>query len=133
MGPDLVIHGSAPSATRTRDLLLRRHSQSVGRSGRMRPDVPLTCGDNRSTSLPVAPRLWSLAPSLAPREIISRANPPRINAGVGRFGRRRTRDSRVLRLARMTSPYPGGHCGGACRRCRSSSSCAVVNTRSCPD
>ena len=24
MGPDLVIHGSAPSATRTRDLLLRR-------------------------------------------------------------------------------------------------------------
>ena len=39
LGPDLVIHGSAPSATRTRDLLLRRHFRDVPWHRHMGPDV----------------------------------------------------------------------------------------------
>src|SRR5215469_1477927 len=39
LGPDLVIHGSAPSATRTRDLPLRRHFRDVPWHRHMGPDV----------------------------------------------------------------------------------------------
>jgi hypothetical protein len=39
----------APTATRTRDLLLRRHSRSAARHRPAWPDVPFSCSDNSST------------------------------------------------------------------------------------
>ena len=38
------------------------------------PDVPSSCRDNSWTWPEVARRLWSLAPSLAPRDFVSNAN-----------------------------------------------------------
>ena len=64
----------APTATRTRDLLLRRHSRSVARRCRTSPDVPFRRSDNGWTWPAVALRLWSLAPSLAPSRLVSAAN-----------------------------------------------------------
>jgi hypothetical protein len=71
---DLGFKVSAPTATRTRDLLLRRHSRSVARYCRTWPDVPFSWNDNRWTWPGVAPYLRSLAPSLAPRDLVSNAN-----------------------------------------------------------
>jgi hypothetical protein len=64
----------APSAIRTRDLLLRRHSPDVARCGWAWPDVPFTCTDNRWSWPGVARYLPALAPHLAPRHLISAAN-----------------------------------------------------------
>jgi hypothetical protein len=64
----------APSATRTRDLLLRRHYPNVARHRPMSPDVGSSRNENRWTSPDVAWCRWALAPSLAPRDIVSGAN-----------------------------------------------------------
>jgi hypothetical protein len=64
----------APTATRTRDLLLRRHSRNVVPYGPAWPDVPFGYSENGWMWPGVALRLWSLAPSLAPRNIVSSAN-----------------------------------------------------------
>jgi|SRR5579862_7353149 len=64
----------APTATRTRDLLLRRHSRSVARRRPARSDVPFRRSENGWTRPGVALRLWPLAPSLAPMDLISNAN-----------------------------------------------------------
>ena len=64
----------APTATRTRDLLLRRHFRSVPGRSWVWPDVPSSCRDNGRTWPGVARCLWSLAPSLAPRDFVSNAN-----------------------------------------------------------
>jgi hypothetical protein len=64
----------APTATRTRDLLLRRHLRSVARRCQMWPDVPFRCSDNGWTWPGAALCLWSLAPRLAPRDLVSNAN-----------------------------------------------------------
>jgi len=57
----------APTATRTRDLLLRRHFRSMVRRCRVSPDVPFSCSRNGWKWPGVARYLSSLAPSLAPR------------------------------------------------------------------
>src|SRR6516164_5780438 len=64
----------APTATRTRDLLLRRHYQSVPGRCWTWPDVPFQCSEIGWAWPGVALWLWSLAPSLAPRNIVSSAN-----------------------------------------------------------
>ena len=64
----------APTATRTRDLLLRRHFRSVPRRCWMWPDVPFGCGENGWNWPGVALCLWRLAPRLAPRHLVSNAN-----------------------------------------------------------
>jgi hypothetical protein len=46
MRVELGLWVGAPSAIRTRDLLLRRHSPDVGRCGWMWPDVALCCTGN---------------------------------------------------------------------------------------
>jgi len=61
----------APSAIRTRDLLLRRHSPGVAGWGWMWPDVPLSCTGSGWTWLSVARDLPSLAPPLAPRHLVA--------------------------------------------------------------
>src|SRR5262252_2623008 len=71
---DLVIHRGAPSAIRTRDLLLRRHSPDVARRRRVWPDVAFSCTDSGWTWLGVAQYLPLLAPRLAPQNLISCAN-----------------------------------------------------------
>jgi hypothetical protein len=64
----------APSRTRTYGLLLRRHSRKVACRRRVWPDVPF-CGSENGWAWPgVAAWLWSLAPSLAPRDLVSNAN-----------------------------------------------------------
>jgi hypothetical protein len=63
---DLAIWMCAPTATRTRDLLLRRHFRSVPGRCWVWPDVPFGRGDNGWMWPGVAQRLWLLAPSLAP-------------------------------------------------------------------
>ena len=64
----------APTATRTRDLLLRRHFRSVPRRCWMWPDVTFGCGDYGWTWPGAALCLRSLAPRLAPRNLVSNAN-----------------------------------------------------------
>ena len=56
------ISGERPTATRTRDLLLRRHSRNAARRRLAWPDVPVSCSDNGWMWPGVVPRLWSLAP-----------------------------------------------------------------------
>jgi hypothetical protein len=60
----------APTATRTRDLLLRRHFQSVAGRCQMWPDVPFGYGESGWTWLGVA--MWLR--SLAPRDLVSNVN-----------------------------------------------------------
>ena len=57
----------APSAIRTRDLLLRRHSPDVARRRRVWPDVAFSCTDSGWTWLGVAQYLPLLAPVWLPR------------------------------------------------------------------
>jgi len=64
----------APTATRTRDLLLRRQCRSVARRRLAWPDVPLRGSDNGWMWPGVARYLRSLAPRLAPRNLVSNAN-----------------------------------------------------------
>ena len=65
---DLRLKVCAPTATRTRDLLLTvRHFRSMPGRCWVWPDVPLGHGDEGWRWPDVARRLWSLAPSLAPR------------------------------------------------------------------
>ena len=64
----------APTATRTRDLLLRRHFRSVPVRCYTWPDVPFGRGANGWMRPGVALTLWSLAPRLAPRNHVSNAN-----------------------------------------------------------
>ena len=74
MLPDLGFQVCAPTATRTRDLLLRRHFRSVPGQCWVRPDVPFGCGENGWRWPGVALCLRSLAPRLAPRDPVSNAN-----------------------------------------------------------
>jgi hypothetical protein len=64
----------APTATRTRDLLLRRQSRNAARRRPAWPDVPFSHSDNGWVRLDKALCLWSLAPRSAPRDLISNAN-----------------------------------------------------------
>jgi len=64
----------APTATRTRDLLLRRQSRNAARRRPAWPDVPFSHSDHGRVWLDKALCLWSLAPRLAPRDLISNAN-----------------------------------------------------------
>src|SRR5438552_1269076 len=64
----------APSAIRTRDLLLRRHSPDVAGRRRVWPDVAFSCTDSGWTWPGVAQYLPTLAPHLAPRNLVSFAN-----------------------------------------------------------
>jgi hypothetical protein len=66
---DLAIWVCAPTATRTRDLLLRRHFQSVPGWCWVWPDVLFRWGDNGWVCPGVALCLWSLAP----RDLVSGA------------------------------------------------------------
>ena len=61
----------APTATRTRDLLLRRHSRNAAESRLISPDVLFVCSKNRWLRPGIAWWLWSLAPRLAPQNLIS--------------------------------------------------------------
>ena len=67
---DLGFKLCAPTATRTRDLLLRRHSRNAAWRRPVWLDVPL-CNFGSGWMWPeVALDLWSLAPRLAPRNIV---------------------------------------------------------------
>jgi hypothetical protein len=70
--PDRLI--SAPSAIRTRDLLLRRHFHGVARRRWKSPDVASSCTGSGCLWRGVALCLRLLAPHLAPRNLVSRAN-----------------------------------------------------------
>jgi len=59
---DLRLKMRAPTATRTRDLLLRRHFRIVAEWCRVWPDMPFRRSGNRWTWPGVALCLWSLAP-----------------------------------------------------------------------
>ena len=74
MPPDLGFKVCAPTATRTRDLLLRRHFRSVAGRCWVPPDVPFGCSRNGRIWPGAAPCLRSLAPRLAPRDLVSDAN-----------------------------------------------------------
>src|ERR1035441_10621489 len=63
---------SAPTATRTRDLLLRRHSRNVAGRRQTWPDVPSSCTDSSWLWPDVAPQLGSLAPREAHRNLLHR-------------------------------------------------------------
>lgn len=54
--------------------LLRRHSQNVARCCPALPDVPFDCSAKGWVWLDVARDLGSLAPSLAPRNLVSKTN-----------------------------------------------------------
>jgi len=60
----------APTATRTRDLLLRRQTRDTAGRRPAWPDVPLSSTSSRLMWPDVAPHLRSLAPSLAPRTLV---------------------------------------------------------------
>lgn len=64
----------APSRTRTYGLLLRRHPRDRAWRGPVWPDVPFGCTDNGWMWPDVALCLRSLAPRLAPRNLVSVAN-----------------------------------------------------------
>src|SRR5689334_6948034 len=64
----------APSRTRTYGLLLRRHLRGVAGRCQVWPDVPFGRGESGWTWPGVAVCLWSLAPSSAPRDLVSKAN-----------------------------------------------------------
>jgi hypothetical protein len=64
----------APSRTRTYGLLLRRHFRSVAGRCQVWPDVPFGCSGYSWGWPGVALCLWSLAPRLAPRDLVSSAN-----------------------------------------------------------
>jgi hypothetical protein len=66
--------GGAPSAIRTRDLLLRRHSPGVARRCQAWPDVLFSCTDSGWKWPGVAQYLSLLAPHLAPRDLLSLSN-----------------------------------------------------------
>jgi hypothetical protein len=74
MMADLGVQFCAPTATRTRDLLLRRQSRIVVRRRPVRPDVPFIGSENGWTWPGAALCLWSLAPRLAPCDLVSNAN-----------------------------------------------------------
>ena len=107
----------APTATRTRDLLLRRHSRNGARWCLAWPDVPF-CGSDNGWAWPdVALCLWSLAPRSAPRDLVSKANVrrPGPDAITGREPRNR--------------PHPderGRACGGRRPMQRGSQSAAAL-------
>jgi hypothetical protein len=65
-GLELGSHGCAPGASRTRDLLLRRHIRQVAQRRWTWPDVPLRSSGCGWMWPGVAWWLGSLAPSLAP-------------------------------------------------------------------
>ena len=65
-GPDLRRTCCAPSATRTRDLLLRRHSRNVASHGSAWPHVQVSRIHHGWMWLGMALCLRSLAPRLAP-------------------------------------------------------------------
>src|SRR6266516_4889405 len=67
MEPELGVWRGAPSAIRTRDLLLRRHSPDIADWGWMWPDVAFSCTGSGWVWPGVAPYLPPLAPHLAPR------------------------------------------------------------------
>jgi len=73
----------APTATRTRDLLLRRHFRSVPGRCWMWPDVPFDRSGNGWRWPGAALRLRSLAPRLAPRGLVSNTN---VRMPGSRFG-----------------------------------------------
>src|SRR5262249_62001503 len=83
----------APSAIRTRALLLRRHFRPVAGRRWVAPDVLFSCTDNRWAWPSVAWHLSLLAPRLAPRDPVSlahvrRLRPPLISpatAGAGSY------------------------------------------------
>ena len=72
----------APTATRTRDLLLRRHFRSVPGRCCVWPDVPFGCSENGWKWPGVALCLWSLAPRPAPRNLVSNANVRMLRTGT---------------------------------------------------
>jgi hypothetical protein len=74
IGPDLGFKPCAPTATRTRDLLLRRHFPNVASRRSRWPDMGPSRSENGWMWTDVAWCQWSLAPRLAPRKIVSRAN-----------------------------------------------------------
>jgi len=89
MQGDLGVWGGAPSAIRTRDLLLRRHSPDVDGCRLVWPDVAFSCTDSGWTWPGVAQYLSLLAPRLAPRDLVSfanadfhSANQPPVRSGV---------------------------------------------------
>jgi len=73
----------APTATRTRDLLLRRHFRSMPGRCWVWPDVPFDRSGNGWRWPGAALCLWSLAPRLAPRDLVSSAN---VRMPGSRFG-----------------------------------------------
>ena len=64
----------APTATRTRDLLLRRHFRDAAWQRPMWPNVGSGCSDIGWMWPGIALCSWPLAPSLAPRDMVSSAN-----------------------------------------------------------
>ena len=77
----------APTATRTRDLLLRRHSRSVAGRSPEWPDVPFDYSGNGWMWPGVAPCLWLLAPSWAPRISLATLMFELRESGTGVFAR----------------------------------------------
>jgi hypothetical protein len=73
----------APTATRTRDLLLRRHFRSVAWRCQMWPDMPLGRTGSGCMWPDAALHLRSLAPRQAPRDLVSNANVRMLRAGDG--------------------------------------------------
>ena len=110
MGCDLEIRMGAPSAIRTRDLLLRRHSPTVALRCHTWPDVPFTCTNSGRTWPGVAQHLSLLAPRLAPQNLVSLAHVRRIERSAGS----RENVAQGLpwwRPARRGSPRPSSaHC-----------------------
>src|ERR1700693_4784362 len=95
------MHNLRPTATRTRDLLLRRHFRNAPGRCWVWPHVAFRWSDNGWMCPGVALCLWSLAPSLAPRDLISDAN-VRMLMARGRF----PRVSRVGDLIRLSQTRP---------------------------
>jgi hypothetical protein len=71
MRPDLRGKRCAPSATRTRDLLLRRHSRNVASHGSAWPHVQVSGAHHGWMWLGMVLCLRSLAPHLAPRNSLA--------------------------------------------------------------
>ena len=86
----------APSRTRTYGLLLRRHSRSTARRRRVWPDVGSGRSETGWTWPDGALCLWTLAPRLAPRYLVSNANIRMI----------KTSDSSIKSLWRSTDRPP---------------------------
>jgi hypothetical protein len=106
---ELVIRRSAPTGTRTRDLLLRRHFRNVPGWCWAWPDVPFRWSGNGWGCPDVALYLWSLAPRLAPRISLAalmfecswpEADPVSPSRRPIRLGQTRPAAARPLRLVK---------------------------------